>query len=172
MATNAQVNIGTNTPLYISSVGDANLSNKRLHAEFCKSPDPNSESRLIQLENMDRVREGALHMPESYGNSTNPEPCVVTLRGPRYGLIIFRHKRLNAASGPCLKGNVISDNIEEGPCPEQREHFSGVIDIALIVGKRFQPGFVIYFTGTVWFCSNFHFSFCLFFTICDWPTFC
>ena len=111
-------------------------------------------------------------MPESYGNSTNPEPCVVTLRGPRYGLIIFRHKRLNAASGPCLKGNLISDNIEEGPCPVQREHFSGVIDIALIVGKRFQPGFVIYFTGTVWFCSNFHFSFRLFFTICDWPTFC
>ena len=102
---------------------------------------------------MDRVTEGALHMRESYhSNTTKPKLCVVTLSGPRNALIVFKHQRLNAANGPCLSENIINNSFHQGPCSAQRVHFNGTtLNITLIVGKPVQPGFVIYFTGIVYF---------------------
>ena len=123
------------------------MHHSKVFTEFCKSLDRKSVNELIQLENMDRVRHGAIHMPESYGNTTKPKQCVVTLSGPRNGIIIFKHQRLNSGSGPCMRENVISNIVHEGPCSEQRVHFSRTTKITLIIGKQIQPGFVIYFTG-------------------------
>ena len=135
--------------IYFALVGGAATHHRKVFTEFCKSSNHKSVNELIQLENMDRVRQGAIHMPESYGNTTKPKRCVVTLSGPRNGIIIFKHQRLNSASGPCIRENIISNTIHEGPCLEQRVYFNRSTKITLIMGKQIQPGFVIYFTGIV-----------------------
>ena len=79
--------------IYFTLAGDADRHHQKIFTEFCKSSNHKSVNELIQLENMDRVRHGAIHMPESYGNTTKPKRCVVILSGPRNGIIIFKHPK-------------------------------------------------------------------------------
>ena len=79
--------------IYFALVGGAATHHRKVFTEFCKSSNHKSVNELIQLENMERVRHGAIHMPESYGNTTEPKRCVVTLSGPRNGIIIFKRTR-------------------------------------------------------------------------------
>ena len=118
-------------------------------AEFCKSLDSASSNTEIELENMDTVSAGAIHMPVSYGNHTKSKHCVVTFSGQGNGIIIFNHQRLNSANGPCLKQKTIDNEIHDGPCLEQRVYFRQETKITLIIGEPVLPGFVIYFKGTL-----------------------
>ena len=122
------------------------MTHEAHYAEFCKSLDSASK---IELENMDTVSGGAIHMPGSYGNHTKSKRCVVTFSGQGNGIIIFNHQRLNAANGPCLIQKLIDIEIHEGPCLEQRVYFRRETEITLIIGEPVQPGFVIYFKGTL-----------------------
>ena len=125
------------------------MTHKAHSAEFCKSLDSASNNTKIELENMDTVSGGMIHMPVSYGNHTKSKRCVVTFSGQGNGIIIFNHQRLNAANGPCLIQKLIDIEIHEGPCLEQRVYFRRETEITLVIGEPVQPGFVIYFKGTL-----------------------
>ena len=124
-------------------------------AEFCKSTIIGRTEETIELEGMDKVLHGMIHMPMSYGNRSEARSCMVTIRGLKDAVIVFSHKRRNTTNGPCLRQNataesswVIDNEVLKGPCSEQRVNFRSITDITLKEDKHIQPGFTIYFTGS------------------------
>ena len=139
---------GIGVGLLLSFAGDeSEMINVKLTAEFCRSPGSNSDEEEIVLGDIEKVKQGTIHMPTSYGNRSDPGQCIVTIRGIGDSVIIFSHKRQNAANGPCLRQTVIDDAIHEGPCSEQRVPFRGITEIILRENRLVQPAFIIHFTG-------------------------
>ena len=130
------------------------ISDYQYSAEFCKSSIIGRTEETIELEGMDKVLHGLIHMPKSYGNRNEARSCMVTIRGLKDAVIVLTHKRRNTNNGPCLRQNatarsslVIGNKVHEGPCSEQRVNFRSITDITLKEDKHIQPGFTIYFTG-------------------------
>ena len=122
------------------------MTGEKLSAEFCKSPNSDTDSENIQLGNLTKVSHGVIHMHESYGNESFTL-CTVTFKGNGNGVIIFNHQRQNVTQGACLINRTIDDTIYSGPCSKQRVSFSSMTKITLIKAKHVQPSFVIYFKG-------------------------
>ena len=137
----------TNT--YSFTGANAALAEAKLSAQFCKSINVNLiYEEEIQLTNMNKVNHGHIRMPESHVNQSITRSCSVTFSGSANGIIIFHHQRLsNATRGQCLKDGVINEDIYEGPCSDQRVHFSSVTTITLSVRKPIQDNFILHFTG-------------------------
>ena len=122
------------------------MTGEKLSAEFCKSPNSDTDSENIQLGNLTKVSHGVIYMHESYGNESFAM-CTVTFKGSGDGVIIFNHQRQKAIKGACLINRTIDDTIYSGPCSEQRVSFSSMTKITLIKAEHVQPSFVIYFKG-------------------------
>ena len=134
---------------YSFTGANAGVVKEKLSAQFCKSISVNLKYKEeIQLTNMNKVNHGHIRMPESHVNQSITRSCNVTFTGSANGIIIFHHQRLsNATRSLCLKDGVINDDIYEGPCSDQRVHFSKVTTIALAVAKPIQDNFILHFTG-------------------------
>lgn len=129
---------------YFTIFTGADTADREYTAVFCSS------SKIkITFMNVNIVNEGIILMPITYGNQSDLQTCKVTIRGLQNAIIISKHQRLNASSGPCLDNRVIDNNNQEGPCPEQKVYSASMTEIALEVGIPFQPGFVISFKGEI-----------------------
>ena len=132
---------------YFMYTGIISAETDEIHsAEFCKSPNSDTDAENIKLRSLTKMNHGMIQMPQSYGNESYTE-CIVTFKGVQSGVIILNHQRQNCSNGPCLLDRVINNTIHEGPCPEQRIYFESMTMITLVKSQEVQPNFVIYFKG-------------------------